>query len=617
MWNIVTLLGIVVTVATGIPVFLQLRRHPRGLVILFFAEMWERFSYYGMRGLFIFYLTEHFLFSDTVSSGEYGAYTTLVYLVPLVGGYLADRYLGARKAVAFGALLLVIGHLGMGLEGKPAVQILSYGGHAYTFRAEGRMETHKVCLEVGSGCYNVAAAPKGGLQILGLPASAPLPQILTKGSYTEGVQRQQLFVDLMYLALAFIIMGVGFLKANISSMVGQLYQQGDPRRDPGFTLYYYGINLGATWATILCGALGQSYGWWAGFGLAGIGMVAGLVVFVLGKPLLEGRGEPPDPVRLARKVAGVIKLEWLIYLLGFVGVVLVWRMVREFEMMGWLLGAAWVVTLGYLGWYMFTKCDRVQRERMMLAMLLLVGCIVFFALYEQAGSSLNQFAERNTVLPSNGFWTVTPPAVQSFNGAFILIFAPVFSALWVWLGRRGKDPSPLIKFGLGLAQLGLGYLVLVWGCQFHDAAFRVPLVFMALIYLFHTTGELCLSPVGLSEMTKLAPAALISTVMATWMLATSAAQFLAGKIAQLTASETLAGQVLDPGKALATYSHVYGVIGWVAIGAGAVMMALSPFLKHWAHEVKWIGDHPAPEPVAPAVDGDRQGASAAVLRGDR
>src|SRR6185503_4597121 len=137
-------------------------------------------------------------------------------------------------------------------------------------------------------------------------------------------------------------------------------------------------------------------------------------------------------------------------------------------------------------------------------MVLLVGCIIFFALYEQAGSSLNQFAERNTVLPNNGFWTVTPPAVQSFNGAFILIFAPVFSALWVWLGRRGKDPDPLIKFGLGLAQLGVGYLVLVWGCQFHDAAFRVPLLFMGLIYLFHTTGELCLSPVGLSEMTKLA-----------------------------------------------------------------------------------------------------------------
>ena len=605
MWNIVTVLGVVVMVVTGLPVIAQLRRHPRGLVILFFAEMWERFSYYGMRGLFIFYLTEHFLFRDSFASGEYGAYTTLVYLVPLIGGYVADRYLGARKAVAFGALLLVIGHLGMGIEGKPAVQTLSYGGHQYTFRAEGRMETRSVCLEVGSGCYKVVAASTGGLQVLGLPAAAPLPQVLAKGSYSEGVRQDQLFVDIMYAALAFIIMGVGFLKANISSLVGQLYQQGDPRRDPGFTLYYYGINLGAFWASVLCGALGQTVGWWAGFGLAGVGMVAGLVVFVLGKPLLEGHGEPPDPARLARKVLGVLKLEWLIYLLGLVGVVVVWRLVREFQLMGGLLITAWIITLGYLGWYMATKCDKTRRERLLLAMVLLVGCIVFFALYEQAGSSLNQFAERNTVLPQHGFWTITPPQVQSFNAAFILIGAPIFSALWVWLGRKGRDPSPLIKFGLGLVQLGAGFLVLVWGAQFHDAAFRVPLLLLALTYLLHTTGELCLSPVGLSEMTKLAPAALISTVMAVWMLATSAAQFLAGRIAQLTAVETVAGQVLDPGKALATYSHVYTLIGWVGVAAGVVFLALSPFLKHWAHEVKWVGGQP-PEPVNPVV---RQGES--------
>ena len=615
MWNVVTVVGVVVMVATGLPVIAQLRRHPRGLVILFFAEMWERFSYYGMRGLFIFYLTEHFLFRDSFASGQYGAYTTLVYLVPLIGGYVADRYLGARKAVAFGALLLVIGHLGMGIEGKPAVQTLSYAGHQYNFRAEGRMETHKVCLEVGTGCYKVAAAPTGGLQILGMPTAAPLPQVLAKGSYSEGVRRDQLFVDIMYAALAFIIMGVGFLKANISSLVGQLYQQGDPRRDPGFTLYYYGINLGAFWASVLCGALGQTVGWWAGFGLAGVGMVAGLVVFVLGKPLLEGHGEPPDPARLARKVLGVLKLEWLIYLLGLVGVVVVWRLVREFQLMGGLLITAWIVTLGYLGWYMTTKCSRTERERLLLAMVLLVGCIVFFALYEQAGSSLNQFAERNTVLPQNGFWTITPPQVQSFNAAFILIGAPIFSALWVWLGRKGRDPDPLIKFGLGLVQLGAGFLVLVWGSQFHDATFRVPLILLALTYLLHTTGELCLSPVGLSEMTKLAPAALISTLMAVWMLATSAAQFLAGKIAQLTAVETVAGQVLDPGKALATYSHVYTLIGWVGVAAGAVFLALSPFLKHLANEVKWVGGHP-PEPIAPVLDGDRQSVNPGILRGD-
>ena len=605
MWNIITLVSTVVMVVTGAPVLMQLRRHPRGLVVLFFAEMWERFSYYGMRSLLIFYLTQHFLFSDEFSNGQYGAYTTLVYLVPLVGGFLADRYLGARKAVAFGALLLVIGHLGMAFEGKPAVQTLTYGGHEYTFHAEGLMEARSVCLEVGSGCYKVAAAPEGGLQVLGLPAGAPLPQVLAKGSYVEGVRRTQLFVDAMYAALAFIIMGVGFLKANISSMVGKLYPQGDPRRDPGFTLYYYGINLGAMWATALCGALGSSFGWWAGFGLAGVGMMAGLVVFVWGKPLLEGKGEPPDPVRLAKRIAGPLTLENLIYAGGFVGVAVIWQLVRRLEVMGGLLIVAWIVTLAYLIWYMATKCTRVERERLLLAFVLLVGCVVFFALYEQAGSSLNQFAARNTILPHNGFMTITAPQTQQFNAAFILILAPVFSALWSWLGRRGKDPNPLIKFGLGLAQLGAGFLILVWGCQFHDAAYRVPLVFLALIYLVHTTGEMCLSPVGLSEMTKLAPAALISTLMATWMLATSAAQFLAGKIAQLTAAETIAGQVLDPAKALAAYVRVYTEIGWVGIGAGVVMIALSPFLKHLAHEVKWVdGLPPATEPGVPMAGGE-------------
>ncbi len=590
MWNIITLVSTVVMVVTGAPVLMQLRRHPRGLVVLFFAEMWERFSYYGMRSLLIFYLTQHFLFSDEFSNGQYGAYTTLVYLVPLVGGFLADRYLGARKAVAFGALLLVIGHLGMAFEGKPAVQTLTYGGHEYSFRAEGLMEARTVCLEVGSGCYKVAAAPEGGLQVQGLPAGSPLPQVLAKGSYVEGVRRAQLFVDAMYAALAFIIMGVGFLKANISSLVGKLYQQGDPRRDPGFTLYYYGINLGAMWATALCGALGSTFGWWAGFGLAGVGMIAGLVVFVWGKPLLEGKGEPPDPVRLAKRIAGPLTMENLIYAGGFVGVAVIWQLVRRQEVMGGLLIVAWVVTLAYLIWHMATKCTRVERERLLLAFVLLVGCVVFFALYEQAGSSLNQFAARNTILPHNGFMTITAPQTQQFNAAFILILAPVFSALWSWLGRRGKDPNPLIKFGLGLAQLGAGFLILVWGCQFHDAAYRVPLMFLALIYLVHTTGEMCLSPVGLSEMTKLAPAALISTLMATWMLATSAAQFLAGKIAQLTAAETIAGQVLDPAKALAAYVRVYTEIGWVGIGAGVVMIALSPFLKHLAHEVKWTSE---------------------------
>jgi len=593
MLNVVIAAVALITVLTGVPVFLQLRRHPRGLAVLFFAEMWERFSFYGMRGLLIFYLTEHFLFDDGFAQGQFAAYSTLVYLIPLIGGFVADRWLGSRKAIAFGALLLVAGHFTMAIEGPAATQTLSYGGHAYSLRLQGRMDARSVCLEVGQGCYQMGAAPGGGLQIKALPPTAPLPRLLAPGSYKETSSRSQAFVDVLYLALSLIIMGVGFLKANISSIVGQLYPQGDPRRDPGFTLYYYGINLGAVWASAVCGALGQYVSWSAGFGLAGVGMLAGFLVFVLNKPRLEGKGEPPDPAALARPVVGPVSREWLIYLGGLAGVGAVWVLVGRYAMMGWMLAAAWALALGYLVWEM-VRIGKVARERLMLALVLIAGSIVFFTLFEQAGSSLNQFAERNTALPQNGFWSITPAQTQTFNAGFILVFAPLFAWLWARLGRAGRDPNPLVKFGLGLLQAGVAFLVLVWGATQADATFRTSVLFLALSYLLQTTGELCLSPVGLSEMTKLAPARMISTLMAVWFLAASASEWLAGRIAQLTQAETVGGQVLDPAKALATYSHVFLTIGLCGVGAGVLMIALSPWLKHWAHGVNDAANHPPP-----------------------
>jgi POT family proton-dependent oligopeptide transporter len=579
----IVIVGVVITVLTCIPVLMQLRTHPRGLFILFFAEMWERFSYYGMRGLLIFYLTQHFLFEDKYAQGQYGAYTALVYLVPLIGGIAADKWLGTRKAVVFGALLLVAGHFTMGIEGRPAVQTLEVAGHKYEFAASGRMEERQSCLKVGQGCYPVGPAPDGGLQIKGLPPGGPLPDTLAKGAYAFGVEhRDPVTSNIMYLALSLIIMGVGFLKANISSIVGQLYEEDDPRRDPGFTLYYYGINLGAFWSSLLCGWLGLKVGWWAGFGLAGIGMAAGLVVFLLGKPLLQGRGEPPDPVRLRKKVAGPINLEWLIYLGGLLGVGVVWLLVQRYQTVGVVLGGGSIAVLAYLFWFMATKCNLIQRQRLMLALVLIVGWMIFEILFEQAGSSLNQFAERNTQ-PNLFGVAVSAPQTQAFNAGWILIFAPVFAALWAWLGARNRDPNPLIKFGLALLQVGAGFGVLVWAANFADASWRVPMVFLALAYLLHTTGELCLSPVGLSEMTKLAPMGLLSTLMAIWFLAASWGQYLAAVIARLTAQETVAGQVLDPAAALHNYTHVFGLIGLGGAGAGVVFLVLSPWLKKWHH----------------------------------
>ncbi|MGI9170431.1 MAG: peptide MFS transporter, partial [Caulobacteraceae bacterium] len=400
MNSIVVMVGVVVTLATGIPVMIQLLRdHPRGLFILFFAEMWERFSYYGMRGLLVFFLTQQFLFDDRFANGTYGSYATLVYLLPLVGGVLADRYLGARKAVAFGALLLVAGHMTMAVEGPPARQVLTWHGARHEFQVTGRGAERVVKLEVGGHGYDFANTANGDFQIRNLPVSAALPGVLHKGEYTLSAEgRDPRFVNVLYLALALIVMGVGFLKANISSMVGKLYPQGDPRRDPGFTLYYYGINLGAFWAAILCGYLGQTYGWKYGFGLAGVGMLAGYVTFMIGKPLLQGHGEPPDPARLAKPLFGPINLEWLIYLGGIVGLGGVFLLVQHNTIVGWALGLGSAAVLAYVGRFMATRCGKVERERILLAFVLIAGSVVFFTLFAQAATSLNLFADRNTDL---------------------------------------------------------------------------------------------------------------------------------------------------------------------------------------------------------------------------
>ena len=600
-------LGIVVTIVSGIPVVYQLRRHPRGLYVLFFAEMWERFSYYGMRGMLVFYLTQQFLFDDTFSNGKYGAYTSLVYLMPLVGGVLADRFLGTRKAVAFGALLLVAGHFTMAVEGKPATQQITYQGQTYTFLAEGRGDERHVRLKVGEGAYDVGASPDGGMAIINLPAGAPLPNVLPKGQYTLSVSdRDPFFTGIFYLALSLIIMGVGFLKPNISSIVGQLYGENDPRRDPGFTLYYYGINLGAFWASLLCTWLGQSYGWRYGFGLAGVGMLAGFVVFVLGRSWLQGKGEPPDLAKLARSILPGISTEWFIYLCGLLGVGAVWFVIQDTRVFHFvlplgssslpaalglvqiLLVVGSVAVLAYLLIYMITQATWREVSRLVLALILIAGGVVFTTLFEQAGSSMNLFAARNTQLTIGGV-AFTAGQTQSFNAGMILLLAPIFSFIWAFLGKRRMDPNAPAKFGLGLLQLGAGFYVLVWGAQFADASFKVPLIFLILTYMLHTTGELCLQPVGLSQMTKLSPQALIATVMATWFLAAAWGQSFAAFIAQMTAAETVGGQVLDPGLALKTSIGVFALIGTWGMIIGAGLLVLSPFLGLLAQERKPTG----------------------------
>ena len=611
--NIVIAIGLIITLVTGVPVLMQiLKNHPRGLIILFFAEMWERFSYYGMRGILIFFLTQHFLFDDALAGSTYGSYTSLVYLLPLLGGMMADRFIGTRKAVAFGALLLVAGHAMMAFEGRPATETLTYQGAAYEISAEGRGAARDVGIVIDGQKYAFAPV-ENGLAIKDLPQGAPIPAVLPTGEYKIDVTRDMAGINVFYLAVALIIMGVGYLKPNISTIVGQLYPEGDPRRDSGFTLYYYGINLGAFWAAVLCGYLGQTVGWWAGFGLAGVGMALGWVVFVLGKPLLQGKGEPPAEGNLKKPFLGPLNREWSIYLLSILGVGVVWFMVQRNALVGWVLGAATLASLAFIAYIIIKVCEnRIQRERMMLAVVLIIGSVVFFTLFEQAGTSLNLFADRNVDLsltptavqflgvtigtPSqlaaagitpSGFWidaTVTAAQTQSFNAGFILIFAPIMAALWAFLGKRNLDPNPTLKFGLGLLQVGLGFMIVVWGAGMADSAFQMPILLLGLLYMFHTLGELFLSPVGLSEITKLSLAKVVSFMMAVWFLASSIAQYVGGWIAGLAGTETVGGQVLDPGAALRTSLEVFEMLGLWGMCIGVGFIVLSFFIKGWSHE---------------------------------
>lgn len=468
--------------------------HPKGLYMLFFAEMWERFSYYGMRALLIFYLTQHWLFSDSKSNLIYGAYTSLVYITPVLGGYLADRYLGQRKAVLFGGVLLAAGHTLMAVEGV------------------------------------------GG--------------------------QNDPTINVFWAALAFIIVGSGFLKANISVMVGQLYKLTDVRRDGAYTIFYMGINLGAAIGTILVGYLGQTIGWGWGFGLAGIGMLAGLIVFVLGKNVLGGAGEAPAPLAKGK--------EWLLYGIGLASVAVIWALVQYQDVIQSLLIVSGIALLGYVLFESF-KLPKEARERMFAILFLISLNPLFWGLFEQAGGSMNLFTDR--FVDRGG----VPAAIfQSINPIYIILLAPLFASLWVWLGKRGKEPSAPAKFGLALAQMGLANLVLVWGAEAFGLAAMTPVIFVFLYYLLATTAELCLSPVGLSAMNRLAPKFLASLIMGAWFYMTAVGNFVAGKIGEATGGH---GGEMSKDKLL----EVYELFGWISIGAAVVVLLIAPVVKRWMH----------------------------------
>ena len=503
----------------------ELWGQPKGLYVCFATEMWERFSFYGMKYLLLLYLTKHHLFTDAMGLDVLGSYAALVYATPVIGGLLADRYLGMRKAVVFGGLLLVAGHLGMAVEGVAA-------------------QYHN----------NVILRDDGAIQVF-------------------------------YLSLALITVGVGFLKPNISTIVGQLYETNDPRRDSGFTIFYMGINIGAFTATLLCGYLGETLGWKYGFGAAGIGMLLGLLVFLTGQKHLRGHAEPANPEQLKANVAPGINRERLIYLGALIAVLMIWPLIQNTLLVGTALNVLALTVIVGLVWFLATQCDRIERNRMIVLMVLTFSTVVFWALFEQGAASMTLFADR---VVDREMFGVEATAAQfgSLNPFFIMLLAPLFAIIWIGLSKRGREPSTPVKFGLGIIQAGLGFGALVIGISSPDQSGKVAVIWLVLAYLLHTTGELCLSPVGLSAVTKLSVPGIVGFMMGCWFLATAYSEFVAAQIAKLAAVATHGGQVVDGTEALQNYATLFESLFWIGCGAGILLLILSPVLKKMMHGVR-------------------------------
>jgi len=456
------------------------KSHPKGLYVLFVTEMWERFSYYGMRALFVLFMTKALLFDKALGSEIYGSYTGLVYLTPLLGGYMADRYWGNRKSIIIGGILMAIGQLFMFFAG--------------TYYQE----------------VNIAA-------------------------------------PLMFTGLGFLIIGNGFFKPNISTMVGQLYPAGDKRVDSAFTIFYMGINLGAFIAPLLCGYLGDTgnaadFRW--GFMAACVGMIVSLILFITLKnkylvtPTGEQIGEKPNSsreVKSENEVATPVNYTaMVIWAAVFGGLLYLFRFQAEMDWIGSFIFALTIAAPGYI--ITDPTLSKVERQRIWVIYIAAFFVIFFWAAFEQAGASLTYFAEEQT--NREIFGTVVPTSYfQSINAVAIVIFAPLFVWLWGWMGKKNMEPASPFKQAMGLFLLAMGYLVIAFGVKGIDPSTKLSMVWLVSLYTIHTFGELCLSPIGLSMVNKLAPVKLASLLMGVWFLSTAAANKFAGTLSALYPEE--------------------------------------------------------------------------------
>ena len=480
--------------------------HPRGLSTLFFTEMWERFSYYGMRALLLLYMTAPLsaggLGFDAAQGGAiYGLYTSMVYMMALPGGWIADRLIGQRRAVLYGGILIASGHFSMAV-----------------------------------------------------------PSLAT-----------------FYLGLFLIVIGTGLLKGNVSVIVGQLYAPEDTRRDAGFSIFYMGINLGAFIAPLICGYLGQEISWHLGFGAAGVGMALGVVQYVLGGRSLGTAGLEPVPSASPEAFAALRRstTRWTIaavVLLAALGAGMLTGALPITAMQiadaGGLL--LLLLTLGFFAWlFVSGGWTPDEKKRLYVIGVLFVASTLFWSVFEQAGSTLNLFADRSS---DNRVWGYVFPSTwyQSLNSLFLIALAPVFAWVWARLAAKGQDPSRPAKFAMGLVFVGLGFAILIGPARTAESGALVSPLWLTLTYLLHTIGELALSPVGLSAMSTLAPARIAGLIMGVWFLSISVGNFLGGRIASLYESMAL--------------PSLFGDVATFAIVAGLILFGLVPAMRRLTDE---------------------------------
>lgn len=484
----------------------SLSGHPRGLMVLFFSEMWERFCYYGMRTLLMLYLVDSLMKGDAEAALIYGSYTALIYAAPVLGGRFADKYLGYRYAIMLGAVLMAIGEF-MILGGSEAWLLIGMGA---------------------------------------------------------------------------IIVGNGYFKANISTIVGKLYEDNDPRRDSGFTIFYIGINIGALLATTLVAYIGEVYGFQYGFALAGIGMLAALGIFWTWRDNYKEADGLDIPEASKKKVFGPLNLVHIITIGSLIVIPVSYFLISWNEIMDYLLVGIFI----YISWSLIrggAKVSKVYRDRMIALVIFIVINIMFWAAFEQAGTSLTLFAQRNVDRMIFG-WEMPATMTQFFNPFYIILFGSIFSVMWVKLSKIGRNPSIPMKFSLGILQLGLGFLITLLAVEY-AVDYKVHIITLVFLYMLHTTGELFISPIGLSMVTKLSPKNTAGTAMGAWFLSYALGNFVAGKIAALTGAEG-GGQISDMGEQLDVYIGTFSNIGFVLVAFAVVIALFAKPLNKLMHGVE-------------------------------